>query len=147
MRLNNGIDDQRIAILQKYLSALPILSTAWVFGSVVRGTARANSDIDIAVMFHEKCSDTERFDSRLKLMNDLSALVNYDVDVIDIEATPLFLQHQVRKGGILIVDKERKRRIEFDVRSRREYFDMKPTIDRRTSALLARCKKGGLSHG
>jgi len=48
-------------------------------------------------------------------------LINSGVDLE--EASPP-LQYQVRKYGRLLVDKDKNYRVNFEVRSRRDYFDL-----------------------
>ncbi|BBB93531.1 type VII toxin-antitoxin system MntA family adenylyltransferase antitoxin [Methylomusa anaerophila] len=120
----------------------------WLFGSFAQGTARKDSDIDFAVLFEQSLSPEERFSLRLELMDKIEGLTNIRADVIDMESAPVFLQHQVRKTGRVVVEKDRERRIVFDVRSRREYFDFQPVLARRSAALLKKCGvKGGVVDG
>lgn len=135
---------EKLNNLYQYLSAYDQISSAWIFGSVTQGTYREHSDIDIAVLFQEGISAETRFDLRLELMSCAEEITGRRVDVIDMEAAPLFLQHQIRKTGKLVIEKDRKRRIEFDVKSRREYFDFQPVLAYRTKVLLQKCGvKGG----
>jgi len=132
--------------LETILSRLhdhPAIAAVWLFGSVAQGRARSGSDIDLAVLFVPGLSPVERFDLRLTLMRELEDIARRPVDVVDMESAPLFLQHQVRKTGRLILEKDRQRRIDFDVRSRRDYFDLKPLLERRRAAMLGRCLKEG----
>ena len=124
--------------LYQYLIMHAQVSAFWLFGSVVQGTNRANSDIDIAVLFKEGLSAQQRFGLRLELMAATEELTGRKVDIIDMEAAPLFLQHQIRKTGRLIVEKDHTYRVNFDVRSRREYFDFAPVLDYRNQRLIQR---------
>ncbi|CUH97865.1 hypothetical protein P22_4013 [Propionispora sp. 2/2-37] len=126
--------------LCQYLHSHNKISAAWLFGSVAKGTIRKDSDIDIAILFQHNLSAAERFDLRLEIMDGAEALTGIRTDVIDMESAPLFLQYQVRKTGKLLVEKDRQRRVEFDVRSRREYFDFQPVLERRAAALLKKIR-------
>ena len=135
---------EKLKDLYQYLTLHEQISAAWIFGSVANGTQREHSDIDIAVLFQQGLSAEVRFDLRLELMSNAEAVAGRRVDVIDVEAAPLFLQHQIRKTGKLVVEKDRSRRIGFDVKSRREYFDFQPVLAYRTKAFLQKCgAKGG----
>lgn len=66
----------------------------------------------------------------------LEEIAKCPVQVIDLETAPLLLQRQVRKHGRLILEKDRRRRVNFEVRSRRAYFDMQRVYRMRNAALL-----------
>ncbi len=67
---------------------------------------RADSDLDIAILFVPDLSKHERFNLQLSLSNDLSKIANCEVDIVDMQTAPLFLQHQIRKGGRLLFEKD-----------------------------------------
>jgi predicted nucleotidyltransferase len=100
------------------------VSAAWVFGSVATGKDRPDSDIDIAVLFIEGLDKHIRFDMRLTIAAELADLTGRDVDVIDMQAAPLLLQHQVRRFGYLLFEKDHAYRVDFDVKSRRQFLDL-----------------------
>ena len=56
-----GVRDASIrqlgADLARGLRADPTVRLAWLFGSRVRGTARAESDVDVAVLVDDACAD------------------------------------------------------------------------------------------
>lgn len=110
------------------------------------GKAGKNSDVDIAILFQASLSKFERFDLRLLIGNDLEQSIRREVDVVDMEAAPLFLQHKVRKTGRLIVEKDHAYRVAFDVRSRQAYFDLAPALELRNRKLIERAL-GGKSNG
>ncbi|MEW5762028.1 MAG: nucleotidyltransferase domain-containing protein [Bacillota bacterium] len=121
----------------RYLAAQPDVTAAYVFGSVAQGRCRSGSDLDVAVLFAPGTEDRlARFDRRLELEIALEKIVHRPVQVVDLAAAPLFLQHQVRKYGRLIVDKDPARRISFEIGSRRRYFDMQRVYRRRAAALF-----------
>jgi hypothetical protein len=124
--------------ITEYLNNDPKVSAAWLFGSVAAGKAGKTSDIDIAILFIPGLSKYERFDLKLYFSGELSYLAGRDVDVIDMESVPLYFQHQVRKTGRLIVEKDHAYRVAFDVHSRRKYFDMIPVFELRNQRLIQR---------
>lgn len=128
--------------ITEYLHNHAKVSAAWLFGSVAAGKSRKDSDIDIAVLFVPGLSKHERFDLRLCLAGEMTRLAGRDVDVVDMQSVPLYLQHQVRKVGRLIVEKDHAYRLAFDVRSRREYFDLLPVLELRTRRLIQRALGG-----
>lgn len=58
-------------IVKKYIRTVinqqPDLISAYIFGSYARNNQRAESDIDIALVI-DNLSDTDRFDTQVKLM-------------------------------------------------------------------------------
>jgi hypothetical protein len=132
--------------ITEYLNNDPKVSAAWLFGSVATGKAGKRSDIDIAILFIPGLSKYERFDLKLYLAGELSRLAGQDVDVIDMQSVPLYFQHQVRKTGQLIVEKDHVYRTNFDVHSRREYFDLIPVLELRNQRLIQRAI-GGINNG
>ncbi len=129
-----------------YLRDQENVSAAWLFGSIATGKENKNSDIDIAVLFVPSLSKYERFDLRLLMAGELSRLVGREVDLVDMEASPLFLQHQIRKTGRLIVEKDHAYRVAFDVRSRQAYFDLASVLELRNQKLIQRIT-GGTRNG
>lgn len=115
---------------------MPDISAAYLFGSVAKGNPGAGSDIDIAVLFTTPKDKMERFERRLALEIELEKVTGKAIDVIDLETAQPVLQHQIRKHGILILEKDRRQRVAFEVASRRRYFEMLRVYKRRNKALL-----------
>jgi uncharacterized protein len=69
-----------------------------VFGSVVRGTARPGSDLDILVRFSEKCSLIDH----IATMQSLEALLGIKVDVVNEKVLHSLIRDKVLKDGIPI---------------------------------------------
>jgi predicted nucleotidyltransferase len=132
-----------LSCVAEYLYNHDKVSSAWLFGSVATGKAGEDSDLDIAILFNPGMSKYERFDLRLEISGELERLAGREADVVDMEAAPLYLQHQVRKTGRLIVEKDHTYRVNFDIRSRREYFDLAPVLELRNRKLIERAIGGG----
>ncbi len=105
------------------------LAAVYLFGSVSRGTARSDSDIDLAVLFE---SDPPRTIEGLgiELADDLARLLGRRVDLVILNRAPVDLIKRVLRDGDLIVDANPSRRIQFEVRARNEYFDLEPILKR-----------------
>lgn len=69
--------DQIVALAKQYHAV-----RVWVFGSVARGEAHDDSDVDFWVRF----SSEYRLWDLIGLTQDLSALLGRDVDVVDEQA-------------------------------------------------------------
>ncbi len=99
---------------------------AWLYGSVARGTARPDSDVDVAVLRSRSDAPRTLADLPLDLEEALRRRVGRDVQVVDVASAPADLVHRVLRDGILLVDRDRARRIRFEVDARNRYFDMAP---------------------
>ncbi|MBU4533598.1 MAG: type VII toxin-antitoxin system MntA family adenylyltransferase antitoxin [Candidatus Desulforudaceae bacterium] len=122
-----------------YLDRQPEVLAAYVFGSLARGRFRADSDVDVAVLLAPTVGDKlARFEKRLELEIALEQQVLRTVQVVDLELAPPLLQHQIRKYGILIIEKDRSRRIDQEVAARRLFLDMQPVHKQRSAAVFNR---------
>jgi predicted nucleotidyltransferase len=105
------------------------IAAAYLFGSVARGTAGKRSDVDVAVLYEDE--PPSGFASLgLPIRADLERLLGRTVDVVILNRASADLIHRVLRDGHLLVDRNRSRRIAFEVRSRNEYFDLLPYLRR-----------------
>ena len=101
------------------------IAAAWLFGSVARGTARPDSDVDVGVLFREDPPLTlagYHFD----LEADLQELLLLPVQLVVLNRAPVDLAFRVLRDGKLLVNQDPSRRIRFEVRTHNEYWDMEP---------------------
>ena len=137
--------DEIIDAVSNYLAPQPDITASYIFGSLARGRLRAGSDVDVAVLYSPDNSDKlARFERGLDLEIALEKIIHRPVQVIDLEQAGIPLQYQVRKYGRLIVEKDRKLRIDFEVNARRCYFDMQQFYRLRNEAV---CERLGEGHG
>lgn len=105
------------------------VSAAWVFGSVGRDELRPDSDVDVGVLFAEAPKPVlDAPPARLEAA--LEAALARDVQVVDMHRAPCDLAHRVLRDGVLVADNDPSARIAFTVRSRNEYFDLLPILQR-----------------
>jgi predicted nucleotidyltransferase len=99
--------------------------SVYLFGSVARGEARADSDVDVGVLF--EVTPPATLDApQFALEAELERLLHRRVQVVALNRAPCDLVHRVLRDGSLVLDRDRAARIRFEVRSRNEYFDMAP---------------------
>lgn len=123
----------------EYLMKQAFVSAAYIFGSAARDNMRLYSDVDIAVLFAAGAGEKPvLFDMRLQMEMALGDLVGRPVQIVDYDEASLYLRHQIRKYGKLIVDKDPKRRIAKEVASLRNYLDMLPAYKYCIDAALRR---------
>lgn len=102
---------------------------AYLFGSVARGTAHADSDVDVAVLYAEAPPATIE-GLPLDLEGRISRRVGRPAQVIVLNTAPVDLVHRVLRDGVLLLDRAHGTRIRFEVRARNAYFDLQPILAR-----------------
>jgi predicted nucleotidyltransferase len=98
-------------------------TAVYLFGSVARGESRANSDVDLGVLFAADPPATLAA-PQFALEGELERLLHTTVQVVALNRASPDLVHRVLRDGRLLLDRDRPTRIRFEVRSRNEYFDM-----------------------
>lgn len=85
--------------LQIALSSIVPIRLALVFGSVARGSARADSDIDIAVWTH--CPLTA--DTKIRMIETIAHSTGRAVDLVDLSCTGHPLLGEILRDGVRII--------------------------------------------
>jgi hypothetical protein len=62
----------------------------------------------------------------LTLAGELERLLRRPVDLIALNSASSDLVHRVLQDGVIVLDRDRAKRIRFEVAKRNEYFDMEP---------------------
>lgn len=114
-------------IIAEYFGSRPGIAAVYLFGSVARGTARANSDVDIGVLYESSIPKT-LLGQPFAEEADLAERLARPVQVIVMNQAPVDLVHRILRDGVLVLEPNRSRRIAFEVRSRNEYFDLLPIL-------------------
>lgn len=105
----------------------------YLFGSMARGTATADSDVDVAALFIS--APPRRLDGpRLVLEGELERALGRSVDLVALNDAPIDLRIRVLRDGCLLIDRDRAARIRFEVQTRNEAFDMEPVLARYRAA-------------
>ncbi|NMB41896.1 MAG: nucleotidyltransferase domain-containing protein [Firmicutes bacterium] len=120
---------QCIEKLREYFVDKSDISVVYLFGSVAKGRATRNSDVDVAVLFVQGLPLTHRFERKLEIANDLEDLLKTEVDVVDLESADLYFIHQLMLDKVVILERDIDRRVSFEVEKRKKYFDMKYFYD------------------
>jgi len=144
---NDALIDTLRQHVPQILQDLPV-RLAYLYGSAARGEATPSSDVDIALVCDEETSPGQR----LRLMLDVSAELFRQVGIVDadvraINDAPLVFRGRVACEGILLYARDEAQRIEFETRTRDEYFDYLPFHRRLQNAFLKNVRERGLLYG
>lgn len=94
---------------------------AFIFGSAVSGRLTEDSDVDIAILF----SSMPEFPELLNITDEISGIVNKEVDVAVLNDSSPIIRMQVLKNGKLIKRKDDVIYNNFYVKTVKEYDDLK----------------------
>jgi predicted nucleotidyltransferase len=87
----------------------------------------AEIEVDVAVLYVTTPPRTLRglpFD----LEAELEKLVGRPVQVVVLNHVSVDLVHRVLRDGKLLLDRDRSRRIRFEVKARNDFFDLQPVL-------------------
>lgn len=103
------------------------IAAAYLFGSVARGTPRPGSDVDIGILYLEDPPLT--LDGMgFRLEGEIESLLRLPVQVVVLNYAPVDLTIRVLRDGKLLVDRDRPKRIRFEVKTRFEFLDLEPYL-------------------
>ena len=126
-----------ITALREYFAGRPDVVAAYLFGSVARDEARAGSDVDVAVLLRAGAPrQLGDYDALFALQDDLAERLHRPVDVVAANDAPLDLLHRVLRDGVLVHDLDPRRRAEFELNVRTQYFDFLPVLLRYRQLVL-----------
>ena len=107
----------------------------YLFGSQAQQQSRKDSDIDLAFLSERTLSHYERF----MIAEELAAILNYDVDLVDLkEATTVFQAQVVGKGKVLYCADDDKK-AQFEMKVFKEYA----ILNDERAEILERIRKRG----
>ncbi|MBS3874105.1 MAG: nucleotidyltransferase domain-containing protein [Dethiobacter sp.] len=111
-------------------------SFVYLFGSQSSGTARQDSDIDIAYVADKHLSPYERF----TLAGQLASLLHVDVDLVDLNVASTVLQMQIVSQGSIIYCTEELFRQLFAMR----VYKMYARLNEERAAIMQNYARGSL---
>jgi predicted nucleotidyltransferase len=119
---------------------------AYLYGSVARGTPLPSSDVDIAVVLAVSPPPYERLTIELNIqaaLEDACGLSSLDVRAIN--NAPLMVQGRIVQEGVLLYQRDKKRRVAFEVLARKKYFDFQPAARKMQQAFFDRIQREGFA--
>ena len=112
--------------LEAYLARRRDVRLALLFGSRVRGDARPDSDVDVAVRFDAGTDRGGLAHPRFEVAADLTGLCGRTVDVVDLATAPPALAFAIAGEGRLLFEKSEGLCVEFRAGAYDRYFDTAP---------------------
>jgi len=98
----SGLNGQELGLLRATLANSAGLTRAWIFGSRAKGTAKAASDIDIAV---EGLQTHLQIEAVRDSLNDLPLPYVVDVQAVEGIQNPA-LQEHIARCGVLLFERQ-----------------------------------------
>ena len=127
-------DPDVVAELRARLAGETDVVVAYLFGSRARGTARPDSDFDVAVLFSENPDYRRQF--------ELAADLGPNIDLVVLNDAPVSLAYRVLRDGIVLVNRDEYTRIDHQVRTIDRYLDMAPMRRTLAAGLRHRIEEG-----
>lgn len=115
---NHHLEPDRVR--DAVLRVLPDAEALYLFGSHARGEARADSDLDLAVLGPAPLDPIRRFEAQ----RELSALLDRDVDLVDLREASSVLRSEVVNGGKLLFQRNPTITLDFEARVLGEYAEL-----------------------
>ena len=128
------------------LSCFPQIRLAYLFGSRARGTARPDSDLDVAVCFSETTQARERAALMLQLIEALSGTLGplgERVDLLDLDRVSSTVAFPVIRDGRVLLCRAARERVALEARIARRYDDERPYRELFRRAALAAAERMG----
>ncbi|MFZ5646034.1 MAG: type VII toxin-antitoxin system MntA family adenylyltransferase antitoxin, partial [Bacillota bacterium] len=101
-------DTPFLPLLAQYFQKRPEIIAAYLFGFRAEGVARADSDVDIAVLMDSSPSDSLKY--RLEVMEETRRIVRLNTEIVILNEAPRLLQFQVIQKGHVIFERDAEQR-------------------------------------
>lgn len=124
----SDVDRNLVGSLERFFARCgQELAAVYLFGSVARGVARDESDVDLGLLFVET-PEPRLGGPRSRIEDALEARLRRPVQAVVLNAAPPDLVHRVLRDGILVHETDSSARIRFEVAARNAYFDLQPVL-------------------
>lgn len=117
MKLSGG----DIKKIQKYFASQKDVVAVYLYGSFANGNPHPRSDLDIAVLFDSEVDLYKRLGSLYSDFPNLSIKAEIEVRDLSLKYSPVFLMNVIQ--GINVYCADEAKRIEFEVRVMRDFYD------------------------
>jgi predicted nucleotidyltransferase len=123
--------DQLCEVAAREAKAAGGIELVVLFGSVVAGRPRQDSDADIGILGGE-------FWAQLELGSAVAAELGREPHVVDLRAAPEVLAYEIARSGLLLFERERFGWARFQARAAARFFDFQPAHELCVAAAKAR---------
>lgn len=131
--------------VRETLEAFPEVAAVYLFGSRASERYSPSSDVDVAIIFTEAVAPERRFKVRCVLSEQIARAAGVAAsDVVDLEAAPPLLAHEVLRNGRLLFSRDERRRVLIVARQIMRYIDTKPMRRVLDDATFRRLHEGAL---
>jgi predicted nucleotidyltransferase len=125
--MDSGTIEERLRELLTANAEREGIAAAYLFGSVARGTATPGSDVDVGILYSEDPPRTLA-GMGFRLEGALEQALGMPVQVVVLNHAPVDLSIRVLRDGRLLVDRDRSKRVRFEVKTRFEFWDLEPYL-------------------
>lgn len=109
MRKLSHIDNKMHGLVQ-FFSSIPEILTVYIFGSYGTENQTKLSDIDFGVLFTKKIPMMRE----MEINAEISSMLGMDnIDMVNLNSTPVYFQHKVISSGDIIYEKNGLKTQEF----------------------------------
>ena len=134
--------DTALELVRAYMADRASVVAAWVFGSTVKGKGwKRESDVDVAVYLRPDAASLEAGE---RMREELKRELKTKVDVVVLNFAPLLLKYEVLREGVLVHCSDEDLRVDFEVRSLLEFYDLEPLRRRMTQEIFRMVREGKL---
>jgi predicted nucleotidyltransferase len=115
----NNAADATLRAIEGALAPLDQILVAYVFGSRARGTARPDSDLDLAIALPRDLADTERGRVKLQVIDALTAALGAlgeRADIVDLDRAGSAVAFSAISGGQCVFVRDRADRVRLEAR-------------------------------
>lgn len=125
--------------LTQVLAAEPRIGYALLFGSRARGTAHAESDVDVAIGGRDMVFALLELGG---LVARLEEAAGASVDLVLLDEAPPGLAFRIFQEGIVLLDRDHRALVERKAKAMLEYYDWQPIEARLERAVLEAARRG-----
>lgn len=126
-------------LIEHIRQSVPGLIALYRFGSQAKGTARPDSDIDLAVLARDPIPNIRRFE----IAQELATQLHRDVDLVDLRTASTVMRMQVLSTGTYLDAPDEPARREFEMYAYSDYA----RLNEERREILKGITKRGLVYG